>query len=203
MNIKSYAAAAALCMLPMLSQAGIIYEWRALNNEAPRGLTFRLEFEKKTVKSGAFNFHLEEDEMQYGWPRRKLGLITYQFSFPGGGGQHFHRDYGYEKNFGYNVGNFHMDVDFDRNGFMHGFISTSNFETAFSMWSEKGVFIVHDLKSDAPTDWAGCDWYANTPCGGAMGEIRRVEVPEPTSIALLALGVAGLATTRRRKVQRT
>ena len=53
MNFKSRVAALSLCLFPLASQAGFMYEWRALNNETPRGITLQLEFDQKTVKSGA------------------------------------------------------------------------------------------------------------------------------------------------------
>ena len=56
-SMKIPALVAALLLSPLIAQAGVLYEWRALNHETPYGITLRLEFDNGTLNSGAFSFH--------------------------------------------------------------------------------------------------------------------------------------------------
>ncbi len=198
MKIKSYIAAAALSLMPLLSQAGVVYEWKPTNDVAPRGITFTLEFEESTVQGGVFNFALTGEEFQYFTPQPNLGLISFGFDV-GGAYTSFSRQYGYETDPGYNVGGLEMDVSFGSNGIMEGFIRMNSWQTGFTMISEGGVFTVYDLKSDGPV--GGCDFMQETECTGASGVIRRTDVPEPGSLALIGIGLFAASRMRRKALR--
>jgi hypothetical protein len=95
MNIKSFIAAASLSVLPMLSQASVVYQWESINNEIPRGVTFRLEFEDSAVQSGGFSFDYEGEGDSSAWLPPGLGLISFSFAAPGGAFIDFTRDVGF------------------------------------------------------------------------------------------------------------
>lgn len=195
MELKSYIAVAALSFLPLLSQASVVYEWTATNDVAPRGITFTLEFEESTVQSGAFHFELIGQPFQYFTPLPRLGLITFGFGI-GDAYTMFNRQYGYSRDPGYNVGGLNMDVSFDRNGSMEGFIQMNSWQTGFTMYSESGIFTVHKLESDG--NLGGCDFTQQIECTGASGVIRRADLPEPGSIALFGAGLFAASCIRRK-----
>jgi hypothetical protein len=84
-----------------------------------------------------------------------------------------------------------------------GFIQAGNFATGFTMANIGGdeVHTVLELLSDADLEYLGCDQRTNTPCAGATGVIRRVEVPEPGSLALVGAGLLAAFRVRRKNVR--
>lgn len=199
MNFKSLISGGVLALLPMLSCASVLYEWDALNNKAPQGITLQLEFEQSTVQSGRFDFDLYGDGATNDGPHPGLGLIALNFSFPQPDlGVGFTRANGYGTGF-YNYGTLSVHVEFEKGGFLTGYIRAGNIETGFEMRSQGRVFTVLHADTDGPSTGAGCGWTTNTPCAGATGQIRAAEVPEPGTIALLGGGLLAASRIRRRK----
>jgi hypothetical protein len=200
MNIKSYLLAAALALSPLLSQASVIYEWEAQNNQAPRGVVFRLEFDEATLKSGSFDFEASNMGSPSSWLPQNIGLISFSFSFPGGGGVGYFKDEGYG-NVGVYPSYLSMHVGFG--DYLSGSIIASGLDTAFKMVTlgNDNVFTIFDLQSDAEVESAGCPppWVSNV-CAGAQGTIQRVnEVPEPGSFSLVGAGLFAASRFRRKK----
>lgn len=194
MNIKLIVAAA-LCVLPLLSQAGVVYRWQALNNETPRGITLELEFDRKTVKNGAFhlNFNQEEEVAS------KQGLLNLRYSYAGSPWPAMVYS---AKNGGFDdqIGSLSLHIAFDNEGFLTGYIfSSDQMYQHFEMESDARIFTVLDARTEFDgMEVAGCTF--GEICSGAMGYIRRVrDVPEPISLSLLAIGATGIAAARRRK----
>ncbi|WP_312554064.1 hypothetical protein [Massilia sp.] len=79
MKILSYLAAAALSLLPLCSQAGVIYQWQATNDETPYGITLELEFDEATVQAGTLNYYFEHFNDDLPPP----GLLNLRYTFPG------------------------------------------------------------------------------------------------------------------------
>lgn len=200
MNIKSIVAAASLCLLPLCSQAGVLYQWTATNGETPRGITLSMEFDNRTVKRGEFQIDIENDS-ELKVPKR--GLLGLHYTFPG-----MHEKMVYTSKggagFGLGRGYLAMDLQFDADGYLTGSIYANDSNSDIYLVGSGGAFTVIDANSDESMPGAGCGWHFEpaVQCVGATGNIQRVratEVPEPSTIALLSLGAAGWASSRRRK----
>lgn len=194
MNFKSCVTALCLCLLPLVSQAGVIYEWRSLNNETPKGITLQLEFDQTTVDSGAFSFamnqdyYLEEDNPG-------SGLLGLRYSFPDASETMI---YSRENGFENGLGMLDLELTFEKGGFLSGYISANNTQHHFTMSSTGRLFTVLDANSDEGMPSAECGWTVGVDCAGASGQIRRTDIPEPGSLALLGAGLLAAAGMRRK-----
>ena len=194
MNFKSCVAALSLCLLPLVSQAGIIYEWRPLNNETPKGITLALEFDRKTMKSGEFSFSMTQD-VYSGEPLSRSGLLGLRYTFPGASeAMRYSRKDGFETGYG----SLDMELKFDADGYLSGYIYAHNSRHHVEMASMERSFTVIDANSDEGMPSAECGWTTDIDCAGATGEIRRAAIPEPGSIALMGLGLFAAAALRRK-----
>ena len=196
MNLKSCVAALSLCLLPLVSQAGVIYEWRSLNNETPRGITLQLEFDQRTTNSGAFSFMIDEENAFEG-KRPDTGLLGLRYSFPDHPGYQA-MAYSAAEGFGNGLGKLTMEVRFEKSGFLSGYIYANNAQHHFTMDSTGSVFTILDANSDQGMPSAGCGWTVDIDCTGASGQIRRADIPEPGSLALMGLGLFAAAAMRRK-----
>ncbi|MGX4642955.1 PEP-CTERM sorting domain-containing protein [Massilia sp. SYSU DXS3249] len=197
MNVKSCLAALSLCLLPLVSQAGVIYEWRALNNETPRGITLQLEFEQSTIDSGAFSYVFQQD-FDFETPLPGSGLLGLHYAFPGVSEE---MRYSWQKGFDNQLGFLEMELSFDKGGFLSGYIYANNTQHHFMMSSTGNRFTVLDANSDEGMPGAECGWTVGIDCTGAVGQIRRADIPEPGSLALLGIGLLGAASLRRKTVR--
>lgn len=199
MKLRSYLAALGLC-LPLCSQAGVIYEWQALNDELPWGFTLELEFDQRTVGSGSFHFDYSDPMGSDKVPAR--GLLSLRYTFPGMGEEMLYaaKSGGFSSGIGY----VNMALAFGADGLLSGSIYLNDGAHHIHMASDGQVFMVLDANSDEEMAGAGCTW--ETPsCSGAAGQIRRVretaksaEIPEPGSLALFGAGLLAAARWRRR-----
>lgn len=204
MNLKSCLAALSLCLLPLASQAGVIYEWRSLNNETPRGITLQLEFDSSTIDSGAFSFSMNQ-EYYFDEQPAGTGLLGLRYSFPGA---YESMTYSWESGFENGLGSLDIDISFEHGGYLSGYIYANNAQHHFMMASTGQVFTILDANSDQGMPGADCGWTIGVDCTGASGEIRRTEnrltgtrlteIPEPGSLALMGIGLLAAARMRRK-----
>lgn len=185
MRFKSLVLASLLSLASIASQAGVLYEWRPLNGELPRDVTLRMEFTEAAVASGGLDFHVPEGDWPDSYP--DAGLISIYFSTPGNAPISYRPAAG---KFRYGLGMLDLNLSFDRGGLLSGYIYANDAHSHFEMVSQGGLFTILDARSDGGMEGAGCgsDWKM---CRGATGQLQRVDVPEPGSIALLAIGLLG------------
>lgn len=199
MNIRSYLAAVGACLLPLCSQAGVIYEWRALNDELPWGFTLELEFDHRTVASGQFSVDFS-DPSGYGRVPQK-GLLNLRYSFPGVGEEMLYASKA--GGFSTGIGYLNMALRFGKDGFLSGSMYLNNGSHHIDLVSDGRAFTVVDANSDEEMAGAGCTW-ATPFCGGASGHIQRVretaDIPEPGSLALLGAGLLAALGSRRKTI---
>ena len=196
MNLKSCFAALALSCASLCSQAGVLYEWRALDAETPRGITLQLEFDEALVASGAFSLVVEQD----GFPDEPFPssqLFNLRYVIPGTNGPRY-LSYSSETGFSSGLGLLDIDLRFEAGGYLSGHILANDSEKHIELASMGRLFTVLDANSDEGMDGAGCEWAQ--ACAGATGQIRRADVPEPATLALFAAGL--LAATLRRGTAR-
>lgn len=194
MNFKSCVAALSLCLLPLCSQAGVIYEWRALNHETPRGITLQLEFEQSAVDSGAFSFSLNDD-YYVAQQHAETGLLGLRYAFPGADEA---MRYSHKDGFASGFGTLEMELRFDQGGFLSGYIYANDDHHHFQMSSSGSTFTILDANSDEGMPSAECGWTVGIDCSGATGQIVRTAIPEPGSLALMGIGLFAAARLRRK-----
>jgi hypothetical protein len=202
MYFKSCIAALSLCLLPLASQAGVVYEWQTLNDETPRGITLQLEFDQTTIDSGTFSFAMNQDYFED--QSSDTGLLGLRYSFPGAAQS---MRYSWKDGFENGLGMLDLQLRFEAGGFLSGTISANNSQHHFMMTSTGNIFTVLDANSDQGMPFADCGWTVGIDCVGASGHIQRtaasvapllIEVPEPGSLALFGAGLLAAAGLRRR-----
>jgi hypothetical protein len=200
MNIKSLVAAAGLCLSPLCGQAGVVYQWTATNDETPRGIMLSMEFDNRTVRSGAFNINIVDEP---GLEVPRSGLLGLRYTFPGMENEMVYTSRG-GAGFSFGRGNLLLNLQFDATGYLTGSIFASDSNSDIRLASIGRTFTVINANSDEGMPGAGCPPRPQEYiCGGATGTIQRVvhnEVPEPTSIALTGAGLFAASMFRRRKI---
>jgi len=199
MKLPSFLAAIAFCLMPLCSQAGVIYQWEATNGETPRDITLELEFDEQTVASGELNVYFEHG---FGAPPAQ-GLLNLRYTFPrmesamewsalGGG-------------YSTQMGWLDLRLQFGSDGFLSGSIYLNDGFHHIELVSSGRAFTVVDANSDEEMVGAGCPWVPEYVCSGATGVIERTDnpsdVPEPASLALFGAGLLAAARWRRKAVQ--
>lgn len=196
MNIQSFLAAVALCTLPLSSQAGIIYEWTATNAGTPEGITFQLEFDRKTVKNGSLILDYVADYADKPAPKRGLLSLVYTHPWQNQLMNYSAKQGGFENPMGW----LYMNVHFGADGYLTGDITANDQFQDFRMVSTGREFTV--VRADDDGGMRGCGSFhePRDECGGATGYIAQVtEVPEPGSFALMGIGLLAATRSRRKR----
>lgn len=199
MKLTSYLAAAALSLLPLCSQAGVIYQWQATNDETPYGITLEMEFDEQTVAGGVLNYAFEQ-----GWDEPPAqGLLNLRYTFP----YMAEETVWSARNGGFSseLGRLDLQLGFGSDGYLSGYIYLNDGYSHIELLSNGRRFTVVDANSDEEMVGAGCPWVSDYDCSGATGVILRDgaepnepgEVPEPGTLALLGAGLLAAARLRR------
>lgn len=204
MKIVSAALAAIMALSSPLSQAGIVYQWQATNDLTPHGIRLELEFDQATVASGAFDLRLDAE----GYPgtvRPDSGLLRFYYAIPvwetASGYQYLEMSYfPRQEPFQYGHGSLEIHIQFAAGGFLAGSIAANAVspDNQFLMQSAGNTFTVLRAGVEYGQSAAGCNWIDGTVCAGATGEIKRTDIPEPSSLALVGIGVFALCRRHRR-----
>jgi len=192
MRFKSLILAASLCLASIGSHAGVVYEWRPLNEQLPQHVTFRMEFSKAAVASGKLDFQVPYGDWEESYP--DAGLLSIYFATPGVAPISYRPT---EEQFRYGLGILDLNLTFGSDGLLSGRIYANDAHSHFEMNSQGSLFTILDARSDEDMNGAGCgsDW---SICKGATGQLQRVDVPEPGSVALLGIGLLAAFGLRRR-----
>lgn len=199
MNFKSCIAAAALAVLPMVSQASYLYTWVPTNPEAPRQISFSIEFENRVVDSGSYSLQLNQFDFRDGFPRPEFDLIAFDLSWANGGYElsHFHRDDRFQAHVSLN-----MSFTFGEDGALAGYIQSNGFITGFTIaGNQSSGFQVTDLRSDAFMENYGCNGGSPATCIPITGVFEQTELPEPGTLALFGVGLLAASRMSRRKTK--
>lgn len=207
MGFRSLLAGISCLFISLTSQAGVMYEWRPLNDETPRDISLRMEFSDAAVQSGALDFSVPFMDWTASYP--DAGLLSFYYTFPGLGTPMAYQPRSEQFNMG--LGALDISVRFDAGGYLSGWIRANDGRNHIELASQGMVFTVLGADSDQGMPGSGCGWTTPVPCGGATGEMRQMvqvkgqearQVPEPVSLALFAAG--GLAAWgARRKAARS
>jgi hypothetical protein len=181
------------------SHAGVIYEWKAVNDELPHGVKLRMEFTDAAVAAGSASFHVPFGDFAPMHP--ESALISLFYSFQGNLMPITYKPHVEQFREGY--GSIDLEVSFLAGGFLNGSVKANDSNSDFSMASYgRNFMMVTDAHSDEEMYSAGCGGYALDNCRGAIGHIQQVRaVPEPATLGLLAVGGI-VALGARRKSRR-
>ncbi|QOY92384.1 PEP-CTERM sorting domain-containing protein [Massilia sp. UMI-21] len=199
MKLASLIAAAACLLVPLTGHAGVVYQWRPLDGNPPLDFALKLEFTRQAVDSGSFSFQLPYMDSAPSYP--ELGLVAFQYAFPGMGMPMDYRPQ--EQQFRSGLGMLDMELRFEAGGYLSGWIHANDQNSHIMLQSSGALFTVLDANSDEGMEGAGCGWTTGLPCSGATGFLQGVQqqngqaVPEPRTLALFGLGILGLFGSRR------
>lgn len=188
----------AAALLSQPAEAGVMYTWQQVkaSETMPANLNLELVFSNAAVKQGSLNLNIG-NECQFGscqFTQDSLLSLRYWYgaSDPAGGANLI--DYGYRTQVSGMFQGIQLKLDFLPEGVLSGSIRANNGESDFFMESAGSLFTM--VRANSDQQW-GCG-RQNPTCSGSTG-LLAVEVPEPSSAALAALGLAAAWFGRRRK----
>lgn len=199
---KLLAFALAALSIHASSQADVIYEWNSIGNTTPKDISMKLVFGDELIGQDSYAYTLHA-----GWPfndSHYTGLKEISFSATGARPMSLFPGQQVEAPYLDLV----LNLQFLAGGQLGGSIYFNDSQSDVRLASTDGVFSVLAMHSDANPDGSGisCDGVAN--CAWSTGTLNRLDsanqlesraVPEPASVALVGLGLLGIASLRRRK----
>lgn len=195
LRISPLLFAAALLAQP--AQAGVKYTWQQVeaSSSMPANLNLEMVFSTAAVSRGELNLDIGNDCL-YGpceFSQKSLISLRYWYGAPDAAGGDNTIAYGYRTPVNGFFDHIRLDLTFQPDGLLSGWISANNGESDFYMKSNGSLFAMISAHSDQES---GCG-FQYPECSGSTGLL--VEVPEPSSAALAGLGLFAAWFARRRK----
>lgn len=205
---RKFFCLAATALLTQAASADILYTWQqvAHSSSVPDGLRLELLFSDAAVARGALDLNIENQCIYGVCDRQQDSLLALRYAFTGADGSKSWNtiDYRIGDETRPGLQRISLGLQFLPGGLLDGTIMANNGESDFTLFGDgTGTFTLAAAHSDQPY---GCG-FTYPSCAGERGRLVSSTVPdqsdgsplpEPASLATLAIGALAALAARRR-----